>query len=79
MLLATVGFAAMTQVQSNERDDTYSSLRQSDLIRVLDGLAGTSQRAEEEIDRLRQTRDDLRTPPPAVRPPWSRPARRRPR
>ena len=61
VLLATVGFAAMTQVQSNERDDTYSSLRQSDLIRVLDGLAGTSQRAEDEIDRLRQTRDDLRT------------------
>ena len=61
VLLAIVGFAAMTQVQSNERDDTYSSLRQSDLIRVLDGLAGTSQRAEDEIDRLRQTRDDLRT------------------
>ncbi len=61
VLLAVVGFAAMTQVQSNERDDTYSSLRQSDLIRVLDGLAGTSQRAEDEIDRLRQTRDDLRT------------------
>lgn len=61
VLLATVGFAAMTQVRSNERDDSYSSLRQSDLIRVLDGLAGTSQRAEDEIDRLRQTRDDLRT------------------
>jgi uncharacterized protein YlxW (UPF0749 family) len=61
VLLAVVGFAAMTQVRSNERDDTYSSLRQSDLIRVLDGLAGTSQRAEDEIDSLRQTRDDLRT------------------
>ena len=61
VLLAVVGFAAMTQVRSNERDDTYSSLRQSDLIRVLDGLAGTSQRAEDEIDSLRQTRDELRT------------------
>ncbi len=61
VLLAMVGFAAMTQVRSTERDDSYSSLRQSDLIRVLDGLAGTSQRAEDEIDSLRQTRDDLRT------------------
>ena len=61
VLLATVGFAAMTQVQSNERDDQYGSLRQSDLIRVLDGLAGTSQRAEDEIDRLRRTREDLQT------------------
>jgi uncharacterized protein YlxW (UPF0749 family) len=61
VLLAGVGFAAMTQVRSNERDDQYASLRQSDLIRVLDGLAGTSQRAEDEIDRLRQTREDLQT------------------
>jgi uncharacterized protein YlxW (UPF0749 family) len=61
VLLATVGFAAMTQVRSLEEDDQYAALRQSDLIRVLDGLAGTAQRAEDEIDRLRRTRDDLQT------------------
>jgi uncharacterized protein YlxW (UPF0749 family) len=61
VLLAAVGFAAMTQVRSNEADDQYGSLRQSDLIRVLDGLAGTSQQAQNEIERLRRTRDDLQT------------------
>lgn len=38
VLLAAVGFAAMTQVQNNERDTDYTGLRQSDLIRVFDGL-----------------------------------------
>jgi uncharacterized protein YlxW (UPF0749 family) len=61
VLLAAVGFAAMTQVRSNEEDDQYGALRQSDLIRVLDGLAATAQQAETEIDRLRSTRDDLQT------------------
>lgn len=60
LLLAAVGFAAMTQVQSNERDDDYTGLRQSDLIRVFDGLSASSQRAENEIDRLTELRNDLR-------------------
>lgn len=60
VLLAAVGFAAMTQVQSNERDDDYTGLRQSDLIRVFDGLSASSQRAENEIDRLTELRRDLR-------------------
>src|SRR5690606_19455537 len=61
VLLAAVGFAAATQVQSNERDDDYTGLRQSDLIRVFDGLSGSSQRADAEIQRLTGLRDDLRT------------------
>ncbi|NYG57533.1 uncharacterized protein YlxW (UPF0749 family) [Nocardioides daedukensis] len=61
VLLAAVGFAATTQVQSNERDDDYTGLRQSDLIRVFDGLSGSSQRADAEIQRLTGLRDDLRT------------------
>jgi uncharacterized protein YlxW (UPF0749 family) len=61
VLLAVVGFAAMTQVQSNERDDDFTGLRQSDLIRVFDGLAASTERAENEIDRLTQTRDDLQS------------------
>ncbi len=36
-----------------------ASLREQDLIDVLNGLAGTSQRAEAEIARLESTRDDL--------------------
>jgi len=59
--LAGVGFAAMTQVQSNERDDDYNGLRQEDLVRVLDGLSASTQRVEREIDRLRETRDQLRS------------------
>ncbi|WP_235736089.1 DUF881 domain-containing protein [Nocardioides alcanivorans] len=58
--LACVGFAAMIQVQSNERDDDYGSLRQADLVRVLDGLSGSTQRVEREIERLRETREQLR-------------------
>lgn len=58
--LAGVGFAAMTQVQSNERDDDYDGLRQEDLVRVLDGLSASTQRVEREIERLRETREDLR-------------------
>ena len=54
-----VGFAAVTQVRANEVDDTYAGLREQDLIDVLNGLAGTTQRAEAEIARLESTRDDL--------------------
>ena len=61
VLLALVGFAAITQVRFNEVDNTYGSLREQDLIDVLNGLAGTSQRAESEIARLQRTRDDLQS------------------
>ncbi|MFA6576073.1 MAG: DUF881 domain-containing protein [Nocardioides sp.] len=61
LLLALVGFAAVTQVRSTQGDDTYAALRQQDLIDVLNGLAGTTQRAEAEIARLQDTRDDLQS------------------
>ena len=59
LLLALVGFAGVTQVRANEVDDSYASLREQDLIDVLNGLAGARQRAEAERDRLAETRDDL--------------------
>jgi uncharacterized protein YlxW (UPF0749 family) len=61
VLLALLGYAAVTQVRFNEVDNTYGSLREQDLIDVLNGLAGTSQRAEAEIARLQRTRDDLQS------------------
>ena len=61
LLLALVGFAAVTQVRSTEVDETYSTLREQDLIDVLNGLAGTTQRAESEITRLQRTRDELQS------------------
>jgi uncharacterized protein YlxW (UPF0749 family) len=61
VLLALVGYAAITQVRFNEVDNTYGSLREQDLIDVLNGLAGTTQRADSEIARLQRTRDDLQS------------------
>ncbi len=61
VLLALLGFAAVTQVRFNPVDNTYAGLREQDLIDVLNGLAGTTQRAEAEIARLERTRDDLQS------------------
>lgn len=59
VLLAVVGFGAVTQVNSNDHDSTYAGYREQDLIDVLNGLAGTSQRAQSELTRLQQTRTRL--------------------
>lgn len=61
VLLALVGFAAVTQVRTNQVDDTYAGLREQDLIDILNGLAGTTQRSQSEIQRLEATRDDLQS------------------
>lgn len=61
VLLGLVGFAGVTQVRENRVDDTYSGLREQDLIDVLNGLAGTTQRAESEIARLEEARDRLQS------------------
>jgi len=61
VLLALVGFAGVTQVRTNQVDDTYAGLRQQDLIDILNDLASTTQRSEAEIQRLEATRDDLRS------------------
>ena len=60
-LLAAVGFSAVTQVRANDLDNTYAGYREQDLIDVLTGLAGASQRAEAELARLETTREDLRS------------------
>jgi len=59
VLLAVLGFAGITQVQSNEETNSYASLRQQDLIEVLGGLTGAAERARGEIDRLERNRDAL--------------------
>ncbi|MCW2817124.1 MAG: hypothetical protein JWN84_4579 [Nocardioides sp.] len=61
VLLAVVGFAGVTQIRTTEEDSTYSGLRQQDLIDVLNGLAGTTQRTQAEIDRLSNERQELLT------------------
>jgi len=59
VLLAAVGFGAVTQVNSNDHDATYAGYREQDLIDVLSGLAGTTQRAQDELSRLQATRNRL--------------------
>lgn len=59
VLLAVLGYAAVTQVRFTNVDNTFAGYREQDLIDVLNGLAVTTQRAESEIARLQRTRDDL--------------------
>jgi uncharacterized protein YlxW (UPF0749 family) len=59
VLLALVGFGAVTTVRANVDDATYSGYRQQDLIDLLSGLAGTSQRAQDQLDKLDRTRQQL--------------------
>lgn len=60
-LLAVLGFGMVTQVQSYEARDSYAGYRQQDLIDVLNGLAGTTQRAEAELARLEEARSQLQS------------------
>jgi uncharacterized protein YlxW (UPF0749 family) len=59
VLLCVLGYAAVVQVQTNTEDSTYAGLREQELIDILSGLAGTTQKAQEQIEDLEATRDEL--------------------
>jgi uncharacterized protein YlxW (UPF0749 family) len=59
VLLCVLGYAAVVQVQTNTEDSTYASLHEQELIDILSGLAGTTQKAQEQIEELEATRDEL--------------------
>jgi uncharacterized protein YlxW (UPF0749 family) len=59
VLLAVLGFAAITQVRTNTTDNTYAGYREQDLVDALSGLAGYSQRAQTEIKKLEASRRQL--------------------
>jgi len=61
VLLALLGFAAVLQVRTTDADSTYAGYREQDLIDVLNGLSNTTQRAQSELARLEQRRDDLQS------------------
>lgn len=61
VLLAVLGFASVVQVQATERDDNYEGMREEDLVQLLNSLSSASQRAENEIAQLEQTRASLRS------------------
>lgn len=59
VLLALLGFAAVTQVRSTELDDSFEGRREEELIEIFNGLTGTSERTRREIARLEQDRREL--------------------
>jgi uncharacterized protein YlxW (UPF0749 family) len=61
VLLAVVGFASVVQVQATEANDDYEGMREEDLVQLLNSLSSASQRAENEIAELEQTRSSLRS------------------
>ncbi|MBA2560749.1 MAG: DUF881 domain-containing protein [Propionibacteriales bacterium] len=61
VLLAALGFAAVVQVRLTRTDDDFGGARRSDLVELLDSLSSASDRAQQEIDDLRQTRSELLT------------------
>lgn len=61
VLLAVLGFAAVTQVRANELDNTYASYREQDLIDVMNTMTDATARAQSELARLESARRDLRS------------------
>ncbi|KRB73834.1 hypothetical protein ASE01_17610 [Nocardioides sp. Root190] len=60
LLMAVLGFAAVTQVRVAGTDETYAGLREQELIDLLNALSGTRQRTESEIGRLEEVASGLR-------------------
>lgn len=59
VLLLVLGFAAVVQVRSNTSDAEYVGARQDELISLINSLSLASDRAENEIGQLEQTRNSL--------------------
>ena len=58
ILLAALGFAAVVQVHANQQD-SLSSLRQSDLVGILDDVSQRASRLQERARELQDTKDRL--------------------
>jgi uncharacterized protein YlxW (UPF0749 family) len=61
VLVGLLAFAAVTQARLTGKDDTYTGLRQAELIQALNGLQSASRKAERDIADLETTRDQLRS------------------
>jgi uncharacterized protein YlxW (UPF0749 family) len=59
VLMLVLGFAAVVQVRSNTSDAEYVGARQDELINLINSLSLASDRAENEIAELQQTRNSL--------------------
>ncbi len=60
LLCAVLGFALVVQVRSNH-DDALTSLRQDELVRILDDVTRRSEELEEQMAALRAQRTELLT------------------
>lgn len=58
VVLALVSFAVVVQVR-HKPDDTYSTMRRSDLVQLLDQLNAEQSRLTDEVNRLDRTRQQL--------------------
>ena len=56
VLLAILGFAAVTQVRTNSDDTNYSAYREQDLVDLLSALSVTSEKVQGQIAQLEQTK-----------------------
>lgn len=59
VLMALVGLAAVVVMRTNSESDPYDNMRQEQLINVMEGLTGTTDRARREIADLEETRRKL--------------------
>ncbi len=59
VLLALLGFGAVTQVHSNEVSRDYAGYRQQELIDLLEGLSVATERSRREVDKLESTKARL--------------------
>jgi uncharacterized protein YlxW (UPF0749 family) len=59
ILLAVLGFAAVTQVRLTRTDDDFTGQRREDLVDLLDSLSAAADRTRNQLADLEQTRDDL--------------------
>jgi uncharacterized protein YlxW (UPF0749 family) len=59
VLLAFLGYAAAVQIQLTRSSDDFAGQRRQDLVELLDSLSGASDRAQQQINQLEGTRDQL--------------------
>lgn len=61
ILLALLGYAAAVQIQLTREDNDFAGQRRQDLVELLDSLSGASDRAEQQMMALQETRNELQT------------------
>jgi len=61
VLLAILGFATVVQARTNSEDDSYAGARRGDLVQLLDSLDAASDRLDQQLAKLTETRQRLLT------------------